>query len=31
MHVRGSKNRAPPSISVGAEQWTAFVGFAVDQ
>ncbi|MGJ3561191.1 DUF397 domain-containing protein [Streptomyces sp. INA 01156] len=31
VHVRDSKNRALPSISVGAEQWAAFVGFAADQ
>ncbi|MFF4864478.1 DUF397 domain-containing protein [Streptomyces sp. NPDC001231] len=26
VHVRDSKNRALPSISVGAEQWAAFLG-----
>ncbi|WP_407111336.1 DUF397 domain-containing protein [Streptomyces sp. DSM 116494] len=31
VHVRDSKNRALPSISVGAEQWAAFMGFAADQ
>lgn len=31
VRVRDSKNRALPSISVGAEQWAAFVGFAADQ
>ncbi|MFE2278598.1 DUF397 domain-containing protein [Streptomyces sp. NPDC059454] len=31
VHVRDSKYRALPSISVGAEQWAAFVGFAADQ
>ncbi|MBZ6282622.1 DUF397 domain-containing protein [Streptomyces olivaceus] len=28
VHVRDSKDRALPSISVGATQWAAFVGFA---
>lgn len=31
VHVRDSKNRAQPSISVGAAQWAAFVGFAADR
>lgn len=30
VHVRDSKNRALPSISVGAEHWAAFVGFAAE-
>ncbi|BFO16138.1 hypothetical protein SHKM778_25260 [Streptomyces sp. KM77-8] len=28
VYVRDSKNRALPSITVSAERWTAFVGFA---
>ncbi|MEU4048580.1 DUF397 domain-containing protein [Streptomyces olivaceus] len=31
VHVRDSKDRAQPSISVGTAQWTAFVGFAADR
>ncbi|MBZ6253114.1 DUF397 domain-containing protein [Streptomyces olivaceus] len=31
VHVRDSKDRARPSISVGTAQWTAFVGFAADR
>ncbi|MBZ6100881.1 DUF397 domain-containing protein [Streptomyces olivaceus] len=31
VHVRDSKDRALPSISVGATQWAAFVGFAADR
>ncbi|QIP73202.1 DUF397 domain-containing protein [Streptomyces sp. VN1] len=31
VHVRDSKDGALPSISVGAKQWAAFVGFAADR
>ncbi|MBZ6141891.1 DUF397 domain-containing protein [Streptomyces olivaceus] len=31
VHVRDSKHRTQPSISVGTAQWTAFVGFAADR
>lgn len=31
VHIRDSKNRALPSIRVGAEQWAEFLGFAADR